>query len=133
MNRRVFGLALLAATVAATARAQPLALSEAERAVIAAALGLAPQVAVELPDEALAARLLAFARREAGQIARPAQIDPLWSLSPLLRDLPSELSAARSRGDLAGWIAGLGLRRTPIARCAPPAVSTLWPPPATGP
>jgi len=105
MNRRRFGLALLAAVAAsAQASAESGTLTAAERAAIVASLRQAPTALRDLDDAALVARVLAAAAGETAQLIDPADIDPLWSLSPPPRDLAEAFRAARAAGRLAVWL-----------------------------
>lgn len=108
MSRRAVlmtAVSLLVAGPAATAADPPYA--PAERAAIAAAVGLAPEVAARLDDAALTGRLLAHARTEAGQRVRPSAIDFRWSVEPRRRDLAGELRSARAGDGLGAWLATL--------------------------
>lgn len=108
MKRRVLLLtaaALLVAGPAATA-ADP-SYTPGERGAIAAAVGLAPDLAVQLDDASLTQRLLAYARIETGQRVRPSAVDSRWTIEPRQRDLAGELNAARAGMGLGAWIATL--------------------------
>ncbi len=106
MNRRRFGLALAAAAAAAfaaPARGEAWALTGAERAAMAAALRLTSPQAAALDDATLVARMLAAGAAETARVTAPAELDPLWSLSPPRRDLAEALRTARAAGRLATW------------------------------
>lgn len=96
-----------AAMACGGARTAEPALPAEARAAIVAVLALEPAAAASLSDEALVARLLAYARRETGQALRPAAIDNRWSLAPGARDIDAEFRAARADGRVASWLAGL--------------------------
>jgi len=102
-RRLALALALLAAS-AASAAATPF--TGAERAVVAAALGLGDGV-FRLDDGALTARTLDHARTLAGQRVRPSRVDSRWSLEPPVRDLAAELQTARTAARLGPWLASL--------------------------
>jgi murein L,D-transpeptidase YcbB/YkuD len=135
MNRRVFlaGVSAVAAT-SRVARATAPELSPGERTTIAAALALDARAMAGLGDDALVRRLLEHARREAGQILRPAEIDKRWSLAPRPRDIAAEFEAARAAGRLAGWLTDLspadpayGALRVARVRYATMAAGGGWP------
>lgn len=96
-------VAVLAPSLAA---AQSGAFTAAERVVVGTALGLGDE-RFSLDDGKLTARVLAYARLEAGQRVRPGRIDPDWAIAPPVRDLAAELAQARAGGRLEAWLAGL--------------------------
>jgi murein L,D-transpeptidase YcbB/YkuD len=96
-----------AAMACGGARTAEPALPAEARAAIVAELDLEPAPAAALSDEALVARLLAYARRETGQALRPAAIDNRWSLAPGARDIDAEFRAARADGRVVSWLAAL--------------------------
>lgn len=98
-------VALLVAGPAAFAADSPF--TPAERTAIAAAAGLAPEVAAGLPDAVVTERLLAHARTEAGQRVRPSSIDFRWTVEPRRRDLAGELRIARAGAGLEAWLGAL--------------------------
>ncbi|WP_293678659.1 L,D-transpeptidase family protein [uncultured Phenylobacterium sp.] len=110
MNRRAFSLALLAAgaTCGGRAQAEAWTLTTLERAAIASALGLSSAALQSLDDSDLVARVLAAAAGETARVPRPADLEPLWSLSPPRHDLSQAFGAARTEGRLAGWLDTLG-------------------------
>lgn len=105
-RRLLAGVTAVLLGTAGAAAAGPV-LSVAARTTIAATLGLDPGRAEALGDDALVARLLAYARQETGQSRRPAAIDDLWSLTPTPRDVAAEFRTALADDGVAAWLASL--------------------------
>ncbi|MAK80802.1 MAG: murein L,D-transpeptidase [Phenylobacterium sp.] len=105
----------LCAAILVVAAAPPGALAApltvAQRAAILETLRQAPEPpsATQGPvaSDDLEAELLAHARREAGRISDPTQINRLWALVPARRDIAAEWAAAQAQGAAEAWIAGL--------------------------
>jgi len=90
---------------AATAAVAP-PLTGAERGALGQVLGLG-EAAFSIDDATLTARVLAYARTEAGQRVRPSRIDSRWTIEPAPRDLATEFAAARAAGGLVPWLTSL--------------------------
>lgn len=101
--------AILLIFSAGSAAAAPLTVSQ--RAAILEVLRQAPEPSAALAgpvaSDDLVAELLIHARREGGRINTPAQINPLWALTPALRDMSVEWANAQAQGAVEAWIAGL--------------------------
>lgn len=102
-----FAAALLLLVAGPAATAADTSYTPSERALIAAAVGLAPQAAAHLDDAVLTRRLLDHARLETGQRLRPSSIDFRWTVEPRRRDLLRELRSARKGGEFQAWLAAL--------------------------
>lgn len=80
--------------------ALPAPLAPADRTAI---LGRVPAPA-SASDDALWSALLDHARTELGQRLRPSEVDRMWAIQPLRRDVAAEAAAARRDGRLTGWL-----------------------------
>ena len=114
--RRVLGLALVLMFLGvglanAAALGCLTGLTSAERAAMLAAIARSDEATqappATLDDETLHAIILRYARSEAGLRVRPGQVDRLWAIEPVERDLLAEYSQARRSATLAGWLASL--------------------------
>ena len=101
--------AILLISSAASAAAAPLTVPE--RAAVLDLLRQAPEPPVALAGpigaDDLVAELLAHAERESGHLNRPIEINPLWTLTPVRRDIPAEWATAQAQGAVEAWIVGL--------------------------
>lgn len=88
-------------------QAPGVALSPDERAQIARAAAEAGIDMSALSNQEMTLAIIAYARKELGQRIRPSEVDSQWGLQPTPRNVEAEFEAARARGTLVAWIAGL--------------------------